>query len=60
MSAAEQHGVGWLWWDWYNPFGRRDNLTADGTAERLTDVGEEVINDHPAGIRATAEKACGE
>jgi hypothetical protein len=60
MTTAREHGVGWLWWDWYNPFGRTDNLTEDGTAENLTAVGEEVINDHPAGIRATAEKACGQ
>jgi hypothetical protein len=59
MTAAQRDGVGWLWWDWYNPFGRTDNLTENGTAERLTDVGDEVVNDHPAGIAATAEKACG-
>jgi hypothetical protein len=59
MTAAQQNQVGWLWWDWYNPFGRTDNLTADGTAANLTTVGREVVNDHPAGIRATARKACG-
>jgi hypothetical protein len=59
MTAAQQNGVGWLWWDWYNPFGRRDNLTENGTAARLTAVGREVVNTHPAGIRATARKACG-
>jgi len=59
MTAAQTNQVGWLWWDWFNPFGRRDNLTADGTAGRLTAVGREVVNTHPAGIRATARKACG-
>jgi len=59
MTAAQQNRVGWLWWDWYNPFGRTDNLTQDGTAARLTDVGRQVINTHAAGIRATAVKACG-
>jgi hypothetical protein len=59
MTAAQQNQVGWLWWDWFNPFGRTDNLTQDGTAQRLTAVGRQVINDHPAGITATATKACG-
>ena len=59
MTAAQENQVGWLWWDWYNPFGRRDNLTEDGTAGNLTDVGREVIAEHPAGVQATARKACG-
>jgi hypothetical protein len=59
MVAAQEHKVGWLWWDWYNPFGRTDNLTEDGTAANLTALGDEVIDTHPAGIRNTAKKACG-
>ena len=30
MQAAEENGVGWLWWDFYNPYGAENNLTVDG------------------------------
>lgn len=59
MAAAQQRGVGWLAWDWYNPFGRRDNLANDGTAARLTDVGNEMVKTDANSIERTSRKACG-
>ena len=57
MAAATPGELGWLWWDWYNPFGRRDNLTTDGTAGGLTDYGRAVVGDAQHGLRS-ARKAC--
>lgn len=58
MSATEAHGIGWLWWDWYNPYGDENNLTEDGSAARLTPTGDTVINSHSASVKNTAELAC--
>lgn len=58
LSRAEEHGVGWLWWDWYNPYGNENNLTRDGSAERLTSTGEIVLRSHPASVARTAQRAC--
>ncbi|MEM9188257.1 MAG: hypothetical protein AAGF12_03735 [Myxococcota bacterium] len=57
MRDAQSYDVGWLWWDWYNPFGRDNNLTQNGTGRALTSYGTAVI-EGPTGIRATAARAC--
>jgi hypothetical protein len=58
MSATETHGIGWLWWDWYNPYGSENNLTVDGTAAQLTVTGNSVIETHSASVQNTAERVC--
>jgi hypothetical protein len=58
MAATEAHGVGWLWWDWYNPYGSENNLTVDGTVTQLTATGSSVINTHAASVRNTAQFVC--
>lgn len=59
MTKAQERGIGWLWWDWHNPFDPWDNhLSANGTSTNLKPVGTEVVNTHPASIRATSRKAC--
>ena len=58
MSEAQARGVGWLWWDWFNPYGRDNNLTRDGTRANLTATGVTVVESHPASIRNTALKIC--
>jgi hypothetical protein len=58
MSATEAHGIGWLWWDWYNPYGNENNLTVDGTAARLTATGNTVVNTHAASVQNTSRYAC--
>lgn len=58
MTEAQQHGVGWLWWNWYNPFGPSAfNLSSDGTMVALTSYGQTVVQTHPNGLK-TAVKAC--
>ena len=59
MAAAETHGIGWLWWDWYNPYGNENNLTADGSHTRLTPTGQIVVNTHAASVQNTAVRTCG-
>lgn len=59
MALAQQYGVGWLWWDWYNPFGGTVyNLSADGTAGNLSSVGHQVVDTLPDNMSQTAAKAC--
>jgi hypothetical protein len=58
MTATEANGVGWLWWDWYNPYGSENNLTEDGTATQLTATGSSVINAHAASVKNTAQFVC--
>jgi hypothetical protein len=58
LSATEEHGVGWLWWDWYNPYGNENNLTENGDASRLTPTGQTVVNTHAASVQKTARRAC--
>lgn len=58
MSATEAHGIGWLWWDWYNPYGNENNLTEDGSAARLTPTGSAVVSTHAASVQNTARLAC--
>jgi hypothetical protein len=58
MSATQAHGVGWLWWDWYNPYGSENNLTEDGTATQLTATGRSVIETHAASVENTTHLVC--
>jgi hypothetical protein len=58
MQAAEANGVGWLWWDFYNPYGAENNLTVDGTLGNLTATGAAVLETHEASIAKTAKLAC--
>jgi mannan endo-1,4-beta-mannosidase len=58
MQAAAEQRIGWLWWDWYNPFGNSNSLSVDGTAGNLTSFGQVVVNTHASGIRNTAKKVC--
>jgi hypothetical protein len=59
MAATEANGIGWLWWDWYNPYGNENNLTHDGSVDNLTPTGRTVVETHSASVRNTANKACG-
>jgi hypothetical protein len=58
MAATETHGIGWLWWDWYNPYGNENNLSEDGSAAQLTATGSSVIETHSASVQNTAERVC--
>lgn len=58
MNETEANGIGWLWWDWYNPYGNENSLTQDGTANNLTPTGRTVISTHPASVKNTAHFAC--
>jgi hypothetical protein len=58
MSATAAHEIGWLWWDWYNPYGSENNLTEDGTATQLTATGESVIDAHAASVKNTSQRVC--
>jgi len=59
MQAAQENGVGWLWWDFYNPYGAENNLTEDGTRANATSTGADVLVNHSASIARTAKLACG-
>ncbi len=58
MQAAQEHGIGWLWWDFFNPYGAENNLSRDGSADRLTTTGSTVLDTHAAGIGNTALSTC--
>jgi mannan endo-1,4-beta-mannosidase len=58
MSATQAQGIGWLWWDWYNPYGNENSLTVDGSANNLTATGRTVMSAHPASVQKTAQRAC--
>jgi hypothetical protein len=58
MTATEAHGVGWLWWDWYNPYGNENSLTNDGSASDLTATGSTVLTTHAASVKNTAKMIC--
>jgi hypothetical protein len=58
MTKAQQNGIGWLWWDWYNPYGSENNLSNDGTAASLTTTGNTVVKSHAASITKTAKLSC--
>jgi hypothetical protein len=59
MRGAEENGIGWLWWDFYNPYGAENNLSEDGSADNLTATGSIVLESHVASIANTAQRACG-
>lgn len=58
LSETQANGIGWLWWDWYNPYGNENNLTEDGSAGRLTPTGETVVRTHPASVANTSRLPC--
>jgi len=58
MSKAQANGIGWLWWDWYNPYGSENNLSQDGTFANLTTTGSQVLKSHAASIAKTAKLTC--
>jgi hypothetical protein len=58
LSGTQANGVGWLWWDWYNPYGNENNLTMNGSATSLTPTGQTVIRAHAASIERTAKRTC--
>ncbi|HEY5957741.1 MAG TPA: IPT/TIG domain-containing protein [Polyangiaceae bacterium] len=59
LTAAQANGTGWLWWDFFNPYGNQNDLSADGTANRWTTLGARVVNTHPGGLSHTANWSCG-
>jgi hypothetical protein len=61
MTAAETYSVGWLWWDYYNPFYLQQSLSTDGLSApgHVSPFGEVVLRSHPASIAKTSHKACG-
>jgi hypothetical protein len=58
MTETEAHGVGWLWWDWYNPYGNENNLTENGSVDRLTATGTLVVKSHAASVQNTSKRVC--
>jgi mannan endo-1,4-beta-mannosidase len=58
LTATAKNGIGWLWWDWYNPYGSENNLTENGEATRLTDTGNDVVHGHAASVANTAKLPC--
>jgi hypothetical protein len=58
MTKAQANGIGWLWWDFFNPYGWENNLSEDGTASNLTATGADVLLSHPASIANTSHLAC--
>lgn len=58
LTATEANDIGWLWWDWYNPYGDENNLTEDGSSSRLTPTGQTVVSTHGASVRNTSRLAC--
>jgi hypothetical protein len=59
MAAAQQHGIGWLWWNFWNQYDNLgNNASIDGTAARLTQAGQVVLKSDPHSIEKTAKKAC--
>ena len=57
MSAAEANGVGWLWWDFYNPYGAENNLTVDGSSVTSPPRAARPQS-HDASIANTARSTC--
>jgi hypothetical protein len=58
MTKTQEHGVGWLWWDWYNPYGNENNLTENGSATSLTATGDVVLNTHASSVKNTSQRVC--
>jgi mannan endo-1,4-beta-mannosidase len=58
MQVAQRYGVGWLWWDWYNPFGSTNSLSTNGRVAGLTSFGNVVVDTSSASISNTAKKVC--
>jgi hypothetical protein len=58
LAATDANDIGWLWWDWYNPYGNENNLTEDGSATSLTPTGQTVVSSHSGSILNTSQLAC--
>jgi hypothetical protein len=58
MAEAEELGVGWLWWDYWNPYGSTNSLSRDGTGTNLSDFGQIVVTTDANSISKTSVKAC--
>jgi hypothetical protein len=59
MAAAQDQGMGWLWWDFWNQWDNMgNNASSDGSAAHLTSVGQTVVHSDPNSIEHTAKKAC--
>jgi hypothetical protein len=58
MTEAQAHGIGWLWWDFFNPYGWENDLSEDGTASNLSSMGSIVLKGHAASIANTAHLRC--
>ncbi len=58
MTAAQANEIGWLWWDWYNPYGTEANLTTNGTSTSLLAVGQQVVHTHAASLSKTSIRPC--
>jgi hypothetical protein len=58
MTLAERNDIGWLWWDWFNPYGAENNLSQNGSSGSLTATGRVVVNTHAASIANTSRMAC--
>lgn len=58
MTAAQEQGLGWMWWNWYSPASPFNSLSEDGTNENLRALGQEVMATHASSIGATAASAC--
>lgn len=59
MTMAEEHRVGWLWWDFFLPPNTSNSLSTNGKANALSALGRTVVHGDPYGIARTAKKACG-
>jgi mannan endo-1,4-beta-mannosidase len=59
MADAEAFDIGWLWWDWYNPYGQWGNhLTSEGTFDTLTDFAAEIVITDENSIQNTSIRPC--
>lgn len=59
MDAAKDAAIGWLWWDYHNPFWPVNSLSRDGTHRDLrSPFGATVVQTHPGSIQRTSRKVC--
>jgi hypothetical protein len=57
MTETQEHHIGTMWWEWKDPGngpGDANSLVFDQLEAELTELGEIVINSHPASIRKTS------
>jgi len=59
MDLTKPVGLGWLWWDYYLPFGDTTNdLTSDNSFAHLSTLGQSVVVTQPSGFSSPNPKAC--